>query len=138
MTRTSLISTGLAGVVGAVLLTGLAITIVASDWIPIFITNLVIIWTIFLFLFILSVAEIPVMIFSLRRIAASDNPKAKYLILLTNVGYTFFAGVYAVPFILLAGKSTIELVAGAFLGALTLARFGSILIFLPGGKPNEL
>lgn len=138
MTRRSLIISGLVGVAGAVLLTGCALVIAASGWIPVLVTNPLLVWAIFLFLLFFSVAEIPLMVYGLERIAASNNPKAGYLALLTNTGYTFFAGVYAVPFILLAGKSIVELAAGAFLGALTFVRLISTLLFLPGDKPNEL
>lgn len=128
----------MAGMAGAIFLSGFALVVVVSGWIPILITSPISVWTIFLFLLVFSLAEIPVMIYSLRRIAASGSTKAGYLVLLTNVGYTFFAGVYAAPFILLAGHSTLALAAGAFLGALTFVRFISTLIFLPGDKLHEL
>ena len=72
-------------------------------------------------------AEIPVMVFAIRRIAASDNPKAKYMALLANVGYTFFGAVYAAPFILLTGR----LGLGTAMAALCFARFLSAVIFIP-------
>jgi hypothetical protein len=92
------------------------------------------VWGLFLFLIFFSLAEIPVMIFGMRRMAASLNPKAKYVVLITNAGYTFFASVYAAPFILLAGKSTFELAAGALMSALGLARFITTILFIPGAN----
>ena len=138
MTRTSLVASGLAGLAGAVVLTIACLLVVTSGWFPIFIENPLVIWSLFLLLLFFSLAEIPVMVYSMRRIAASGNPKAKYLIWLTNTGYIFFAAVYAVPFILLAGSSFLLLAAGALLGALSVIRFISTLIFLPGDKTYEL
>ena len=86
------------------------------------------------FLLLFSVVEIPVMIYSMRRIAASPNPKAMYAALITNAGYTFFAAVYAAPFILLAGQSTVELTAGAMMGALSFVRFISSMVFLANAQ----
>jgi hypothetical protein len=80
-----------------------------------------------LFLLVFSVAEIPVMIVAIRRMAASTNPRAKYVALLVNFGYIFFGAVYAVPFILLTGW--LEL--GTALASLSLVRFISALIYLP-------
>jgi len=74
-----------------------------------------------------SIIEIPVMIVGIQRIAASANPKAKYVALLVNAGYVFFAAMYAAPFILLTGN----LWLGAVLAALSLVRFVTAFIFLP-------
>ena len=131
MTRTNIITSGLLGLIGAIILVGGSLAIVVSGWIPILITRPIIIWPFFLVLLLFSVAEIPLMVYSMRRIAASNNAKAVYLVLVTNTGYTFFAGVYAAPFILLAARSTLELAAGALLGVLAFVRFISTLIFLP-------
>lgn len=138
MTRISLVASGLAGLAGAVVLTIACLLVVTSGWFPIFIENPLVIWSLFLLLLFFSLAEIPVMVYSMRRIAAGGNPKAKYLIWLTNTGYIFFAAVYAAPFILLAGSSFLLLAAGALLGALSVIRFISTLIFLPGDKTYEL
>lgn len=138
MTRTSLVISGLLGLAGAVFLTTVSFLIVTSGWLPILLDSPLITWGLFLLLLFFSLAEIPVMVYSMQRIAASGNPKARYLIWLTNAGYTFFAAVYAAPFILLAGSSPPALAAGALLGALSLVRFISTIIFLPGDKPYEL
>ncbi len=131
MSRNSIILTGLAGVVGATLLIALCLFIMVSGYIPVLFNQTLYIWGLFLFLLFFSVVEIPVMILGMRRISDSVNPKAKYIALITNTGFTFFAGVYAAPFILLTGQSNLTLVAGTLLGLLCLVRFIVAVIFLP-------
>jgi hypothetical protein len=130
MKRNSVVLTGLIGFIAAVILTAFCLYTMAQEWIPVILTNPTYVWVLFLFLAVFSVAEIPLMIFGIRRIAASANPKAKYVALLTNTGYTFFAAVYATPFILLTGY----LWTGAAMASLSLARFVSAVIFLPTEK----
>jgi hypothetical protein len=130
MKRNSVVITGLIGLIGAVILTALCLYTMAQGWISALLTNPTYVWGLFLFLAVFSVAEIPIMIFGMRRIATSANPKAKYVALLTNTGYTFFAAVYATPFILLTGY----LWSGAAMASLSLARFISAVIFLPTEK----
>ncbi len=134
MTRNSLISTGLTGLIGAIIITALSLFIVIGSWVSPLLSQPLYVWGLFLFLLFFSVAEIPVMIYAMRRLAASPNPRAKYVVMLTNTGYTLFAGVYAVPFILLAGQSSLELTSGALLGALTFIRFISAITFIPDAK----
>lgn len=126
MSRNNVILTGLIGLIGAVLVTALCLGVMRWEWIPILVTDSLFSWAIFLFLLIFSVSEIPVMIIGMRRIAASTNTKARYLVLLLNCGYVFFGAVYAVPYILLTGG----LVLGALLASLSLVRFITSLIYL--------
>ncbi len=126
MSRNRLILTGLAGLAGAVILTALCLFLVIWDIIPVLMTRPVFAWGLFLFLLAFSVAEIPVMIFGIRRITASANPRAKYVALLVIAGYVFFAAVYAAPFILLTGW----LGLGVALAALSLVRFITALVYL--------
>ncbi len=130
LNRNSLILTGAIGLVGAMFITALCIYIAAQAWVPIVISHTSYIWLFFLFLAIFSVAEIPVMIFGMRRIAMGDSPRADYLVLFTNAIYTLFAAVYAAPFIILTGG----IWAGLALASLSLVRFASSIIFLPQGK----
>ncbi len=130
MSRSSLILTGLAGLVGAIFLTALCLFITIQGWIPTLLSDPAFAWGLFLFLGAFSVAEIPVMIFGMRRILASHNPKAGYVTLFTNAAYTFFAAVYAAPFILLTGR----LWSGVALASLALARFLASLVFVPHEK----
>lgn len=127
MSRNSLILTGLIGLIGAVIITALCFALIAWGIIPILVTGSAYVWGLFLFLLVFSVTEIPVMIVGIRRIAASANAKAKYVVWLLNCGYVFFGAVYAVPFILLTGR----LGLGAVLAGLSVVRFISTLIYLP-------
>lgn len=132
MSRNSLILTGLVGLGGAVIVTALCFVVILWGFIPVLVTRSLYVWGIFLFLLIFSVTEIPVMIVAMRRIAASANPRARYVVLLVNCGYVFFAAVYAAPFILLTG----HLGLGAVLALLSLVRFITSMIYLPkGNKP---
>lgn len=98
----------------------------AEGWLPVLVTDTVYRWGIFLFLAAFSVAEIPIMIFGLGRLATSANPRAKYVVLLANAGYPFFGAVYAAPFILLTG----QLALGTAMAALSFVRFATAVIFL--------
>lgn len=135
MTRSSIVWTGLIGLVGSVIFTGLCLFIMNSGWIPVLLTQPVYVYGLFSFLVFFSLIEIPVMIFAMRRMAASVNPRAKYVALVTNTGYTFFAAVYAAPFILLAGQSSFELIVGGLMGALSIVRFITSVVFLPYVEP---
>ena len=130
MTRISIALTGLVGLIGAVIVTVFCLYVVTQAWYPIIITNSWIVLGLFLFLALFSVAEIPVMIYGLRAIAASSNPRANAIVLIVTGSYTFFAAVYAAPFILLTGN----LWAGAALAGLSLVRLISAVTFLPPKK----
>ena len=127
MSRNRIILTGLVGLVGAVILTILCLLVMVWKTLPVLVTNPIYVWGLWLFLLGFSVAEIPIMIFGIRRIAASANPRAKYVALLVNSGYPFFGAVYAAPFILLTGRFGL----GTTLAALSFVRFASAVIFLP-------
>jgi hypothetical protein len=134
MSRSNLILTGAFGLVAGLVVTTLCLFVMSSGWLPVLVSRPLYVWSIFLFLLFFSLAEIPVMIFGMRKMAASVNPKAKYVVLFANAGYTFFASVYAAPFILLAGQSVLELFVGALLGALGIIRFITSVLFLPNQK----
>ena len=127
MSRTSIVLSGLVGLIGAVMLTALCLFIMAQGWLPILVTRPIFVWGIFLFLAFFSIVEIPLMVYGIRYVATGANPKARYLALLTNAGYVFFAAVYAAPFILLTG----ELWLGAALAMLSVVRLIAAIIFLP-------
>jgi len=82
-------------------------------------------WLLLGFLLIFSLAEIPLMIFGMRYMGSSAS--GKRLIALVNAAFTFFAAVYAVPFLLLTGRIGI----GLALAALSLVRFAGALWFVP-------
>jgi hypothetical protein len=138
MSRTSLLFTGLLGLAGGLVLTAFCLFVMLSGWIPPLVRDPFYVWLLFLFLLFFSVAEIPVMIVAMRRMAASPNPKAKYVVMVANAGYTLFAGVYAAPFILLAGHAMPELAAGALMSALGLVRFITAILFIPGANKNHV
>jgi hypothetical protein len=134
MPRSNTIVTGLVGVMGGIFLTALCVFIVKAGWLNPPLSQPEYVFGLFLFLFIFSVLEIPVMVFAIRRMLASVNPKARYVAMITNAAYTFFAAVYAIPFILLAGQSNSRLMIGVGLSALCLIRFISTVVFLPDAK----
>ena len=134
MSRSSVIATGLVGVTGAIFLTAVCLFVISADLYTPPLSRWDYGLMLFLFLLFFSLLEIPLMVFSLRRMLDSVNPKAKYVAMFTNGAYTFFAAVYAVPFILLAGDSTGKLVIGVGLSALCFVRFISTVVFLPDVK----
>lgn len=95
---------------------GFAFTAVSSF--PPFIQNTVIVAIIFVFLFGLSVAEIPMMLYGLR-LMIRNQTKPLFLIG-TFIIFISFAAVYASIFIAL----TSNLILGSILIALSLARYG--------------
>ncbi len=82
-------------------------------------------WALLGLLLLFSLAEIPLMIFGMHRMAV--NTAGRRLAALTNVAFTFFAAVYAAPFLLLTGKVSISLA----LAGLCLVRFVGALLFVP-------
>lgn len=134
MTRGLLVYSGLLGLTGSLLLTAVAVAVMVLGDIPVLLQQPLFIWGLFLFLLLLSVLEIPVMIVALRRMASSSAPKTNYITMLTNMAYTFFAGVYAAPFILLTGATWQELLAGIGLALLSVVRFITSLVYVPYEK----
>lgn len=130
MARGAILASGLLGLTGAILLTAASVAVITAGLVPALLTDPLLVWGLFLFLLTLSGLEIPLMIFTMQRMAASPNPRAGTLVWLTNTAYTFFAAVYAAPFILLTGASPLELGAGIGLAALSLVRLISSLVFL--------
>lgn len=86
------------------------------------------VWLLLGFLLFFSLAEIPLMIFGMRRMVDSDS--GTRLAILINAAFTFFAAVYAAPFLLLTGRVKI----GLALASLCLFRFASALSFVPGSR----
>jgi hypothetical protein len=83
-------------------------------------------WLLLAFLLAFSLAEIPTMIFGMRYLA--DSAAGKRLVVPINAAFTFFAAVYALPFLLLTGRTGIAVA----LAALSLVRFAGGLCFVPG------
>lgn len=133
MSRSSVALTGLIGLIGAGIVTALCAWIVIQDMIPVLLNRPLYVWGLLGFLLFFSLAEIPVMIFGIRHITNSVNPRAKYVALLLTASYPLFAAVYAAPFILLTGR----LIPGIALAAFSFVRFITAIIFLPGST-NEV
>lgn len=72
-----------------------------------------------------SIAEIPIMVFAMRRLMAGSTGNEGIATLLNGL-YVFFAAVYAVPVGLLTGNVVFTLA----LSALSIVRFASSLAFV--------
>ena len=135
ISRKNLIFTSLIGLVGATLLTVLSIVFVRLEWVPIIFSHYLIAYIFLGSFFILSVAEIPLMLYAMHQIAKSKNPSARKALLLTNTGYVAFGAIYGAMFIVLTGYEGL----GVGLAMLSLARFVTSLIFLRNfDQPNSI
>lgn len=111
--------------VGGAVLTGSAVFLSRWAGLTPLVTGLPI-WLLLAFLLLFSLGEIPVMILAMRYLIGS--PFGRRLAALTNAAFTFFAAVYALPFILLTGRVAV----GVALAGLSLVRLAAALWFLPG------
>ncbi len=127
MTRNQIWITSIIGLVGAILTMAFSLLAVSQGWVTPFITRTIFLIAIIFFLGIFSVAEIPFMIFGIRHILKSEDPRAPTLALFTNTIYVFFAGIYAAPYILLTG----EFWGGLALTAIAVIRFTTSILYLP-------
>jgi hypothetical protein len=127
--RSQLALSGLAGVAGGVVLTGGAIFLVRGVGLRPPVTGLWT-WALLGFLLLFSLAEIPLMLFGMRHMVGSASGARPAT--LTNAAFTFFAAVYAAPFLLLTGRIGI----GIVLAGLCLVRFLSALWFVSQKSPE--
>jgi hypothetical protein len=123
--RRNLILTGIAGLLASACLVGISFWLVTSETVtPPFPYDLIeLLLTMVLGGF--SVAEIPIMVFAMRRLlvgSAGNQGMAMWL----NGLYVFFAAVYSVPVSLLTGNVDYTLA----LSALSIVRFASSLAFV--------
>ncbi|MDM8518594.1 hypothetical protein QUF64_01000 [Anaerolineales bacterium HSG6] len=126
ISRKNLIFTSLIGLVGALLLTLLSIVVVRLEWVPIIFSYYILAYIFFGSFLILSLAEVPLMLYAMHQIANSKNPSARKALLMTNTGYVAFGAIYGAMFIVLTGYEEL----GALLALLSVARFVTSLIFL--------
>ena len=126
ISRKNLFITSLLGLIGAILLTALSIIVVRLEWLPIIFSYHILAYIFCASFFILSIAEIPLMLYAMYQIAKSDNPSAGKALLGTNVIYVAFGAIYGAMFILLSGSAEL----GIALAMLSLVRFATSLIFL--------
>lgn len=118
--RARLLASGLAGLLLAALATAVAAGLVHAgavqppfSWLPLTLLMVLILGG-------FSVAEIPLMVFALRRLVAERRGNDVAVVALNGL-YVFFAVVYGLPVLLLTG----DLVWGLFLCALSLVRFAT-------------
>lgn len=77
-----------------------------------------------------SLAEIPMMVFAMRRLIL-ERPGNYRIVMGLNALYVFFAAVYGLPVILLAGSIT----WGLIVCSLGLVRFVTSLVLVPEPRP---
>ncbi len=104
--RSRLVLSGLAGIVGGAALMGGALFVSQRSGLTPLVTGR---WTLALLGFVLffSLAEIPMMIYALRRLTASASGVGPAMLI--NAAFTFFGAVYAAPFLLLTGLVEVSL-----------------------------
>jgi len=86
-------------------------------------------WALLGFVLLLSLAEMPMMVFALRRMAGGTPTRsAPRIARLASAAFVFFAAFYAAPFTALTG----HVAAGVALAALCLARLACVLLIVPG------
>jgi hypothetical protein len=88
-------------------------------------------WLLLAFVLVFSLAEIPTMIYGMRYLGGGVS--GRRLVVPINAAFTFFAAVYALPFLLLTGRVGI----GLALAALSLVRFAGGLWFVPSDFSME-
>jgi hypothetical protein len=121
---------GLTGLFAAALLAAASAWLVADGVIPILLPNP----TVILFLGVLfgavSVAEIPITVFAMRRLLVAGG-RNRGLVPGLNALFCFFAAVYGLPVLLLTGS----LGWGLALCSLAAARFAASLLFVRDPLP---
>lgn len=128
--RTHLLLSGLAGLLAAGLLAGLATGLMATGVVEPPFSFLPLTLLLVLILGGFSVAEMPIMVFALRRLAVER--RSNYGVVLgLNVLYVSFAAVYGLPVLLLTG----DLLWGLLLCALSVARLASSQLFVRETAP---
>jgi hypothetical protein len=121
------------GLVIALGLTGLALA-ARQLWLATFFEQTLIAWVVFLLLMALALAEIPLMIFGLRKVIESKGGSTENIGLVGNVAFVFFPVVYALPNLLLTSADFIWL--GLLIAGTSLLRFAAAMFFLPTTSRN--
>ena len=123
--RRNLILAGIAGLLASACLVGISLWLVTSELVkPPFPYSLVEL-PLAIVLGGFSVAEIPVMLFAMRRLL-DGRPANESIATWLNGLYVFFAAMYSVPVTLLTGNAEYTLA----LSALSVVRFASSLAFV--------
>ena len=123
--RRNLILAGIGGLLACLLLAVVSTLVVVSGLLSPPLPHRTVTLLLVIILGGFSVAEIPVMIFTMRRLSAerADNQR---LVVGLNALYVFFAAVYGIPVSLITGSMG----WGLALCALSIARFISSLAFV--------
>jgi hypothetical protein len=123
-----LVLPGLTGLGAGAALTAAVVWLTASGRVPRVVSPGWGTWALLGFVLLFSLAEMPMMVFALRRMADSAPTRAASRIgIVASAAFVFFAAFYAAPFIVLTG----QLAAGVALAGLCLARLVCVLIFVP-------
>lgn len=123
----NILITGAIGLLGAVVLTVGCVGVMGMGWVTPRFEQPLFVVLFFAFLGAFSVAEIPVMIFGIHKMAQSSSQAARYVAIAANLSYPLFGAVYAAPLILLTGYVWL----GVGLSSLSMVRFITAIIFLP-------
>jgi hypothetical protein len=133
MPRKSLMLAALGGIAAAAGLTGIAIHLTVSQFVPRLIPPGLASWLLLLFVLAFSLGELPPMILALRRMVRSaSDPFGSALAMLTTAAFVFFAAFYAAPFTVLTG----QVVVGIALAGLCLLRLLCVWLFVPTHKAS--
>jgi len=131
--RRDLLLTGLTGLLLAAILAGGAVWLVTSRTLKPPLPYPLITWMFAAVLGAFSLAEIPLMVYTMRRLEIERRPEAsgagqgnRPAVLGLNALYVFFAAVYAIPVILFTGS----LVWGLALCSLAVVRLATGLVFV--------
>lgn len=132
--RRDLLLTGLGGLLLAAVLAGGSVWLVTSHSLKPPLPYPLITWIFAAVFGAFSLAEVPLMVYAMRRLEIERRPEAsgagqgnRPAVLGLNVLYVFFAAVYGVPVILFTGS----LGWGLALSSLALVRLATSLLFVP-------
>jgi hypothetical protein len=128
--RLLVLLSGLFGLLACALLAGVAAQLVVSDTISPLLPFRPVTVLFSLMLAGFSLAEIPIMVFAMRRLLI-ERQGNRIIVLALNALYVFFAAVYGVPVLLLTG----DIGWGLALCSLGILRLVSSLVFVHGPSP---
>ena len=128
--RRNLLLGGLAGLLSCALLSAAAVWLVLKEFVPPLIPFPAVTLLFALVFGAFSLAEIPMMVFTMRRLLVERQGNYGFVLGL-NALYVFFAAVYGVPVLLLTGS----IGWGLALCSLGLIRFVTSLIFVREPQP---
>ena len=133
--RRHMLLSGALGLVGCALVCALAIWLVSSGRLEPWFPQRWVVWVLVFLLGGFSLAEIPLMVFAMRRLAV-ERTENQGAVTGLNALYVFFAGVYGAPVFLLTG----HIGWGLALSSLSLVRLIASWLFVappPGAQMQE-